>query len=150
LRGDCVGRDTSNSCISRLRFDTTSELRYAVDVYLVDNSTDTLVARSYGWPIGVWDVSKIQDFSYLFSADESAFSEHFNPAAANFNEDISGWELSSATTTTSMFAGAVSFDQPIGSWNVSGVQDISFMFSRAISFDEPLGDWNVMCRGFEM
>jgi surface protein len=143
LRGDCVGRDTSNNCISRLRFNTTSELRDAVTDYLADNSTDALVAGRYGWPIGIWDVSKIQDFGYLFSGDESAFSEHFNSAAANFNEDISGWKMSSATTMTSMFAGARSFDQPIGSWNVSSVRDMSFMFSRTTSFDQPIGDWNV-------
>jgi hypothetical protein len=90
--GDCVGRDTSNNCISRLRFNTTSELRDAVDDYLADNNTDTLVAGRYGWPIGIWDVSKIQDFGYLlFSGDESSFSEHFNSAAANFNKNIVGW-----------------------------------------------------------
>jgi surface protein len=143
LRGECVGRATSNNCISRLRFNTTSELRRAVDDYLADNSTDSVVARNYGSPIGIWDVSQIEDFSYLFSGDESAFSEHFNSAAANFNENISGWNMASATTVTSMFAGARSFDQPIGSWNVSSVRDMSFMFSRATSFDQPIGDWNV-------
>jgi hypothetical protein len=113
------------------------------DDYLADNSTGSAVASTYGSPIGVWDVSKIQGFSNLFSADESFLSEHFNSAAANFNEDISGWEVSSATTMTAMFAGARSFDQPIGSWNVSGVRDMSFMFSLAMSFHQPLGDWNV-------
>jgi surface protein len=143
LRGECVGRGTSNNCISRLRFNTTSELRRAVDDYLTNNSTDSVVARNYGSPIGIWDVSQIEDFSYLFSGDESAFSEHFNSAAANFNENISGWNMASATTVTSMLAGARSFDQPIGSWNVSSVRDMSFMFSRATSFDQPIGDWNV-------
>jgi surface protein len=143
LSGDCVGRDISNTCISRVRFNTTSELREAVDAYLVNNSTGTAVARTYGWPIGIWDVSKIQDFSYLFSAYKSFFSERLNPAAASFNEDISGWRVSSATTMTSMFAGAISFDQPLEDWDVSSVTDMSFMFSRAIFFDQPLGDWNV-------
>jgi surface protein len=143
LSGSCVGRDTNNTCISRVPFGTTSELRRAVDDYLANNSTTSLVARTYGWPIGIWDVSKIQDFRFLFSADESIFSEQANPTAATFNEDISGWTMSSATNMTSMFAGARSFDQPIGNWNVSSVQDMSFMFSRALSFDQPLGDWNV-------
>jgi surface protein len=143
LSGDCVGRDTSNNCISRVRFNTTSELRLAVDIYLDDNSTDSVAARTYGWPIGIWDVSKVQDFSYLFSADESIFSERFNPAAANFNEDITGWNTSSAITMASMFENARSFNQPLADWNVSSVTDMSFMFSRAISFDEPLGEWNV-------
>jgi surface protein len=102
-----------------------------------------LVARIYGWSIGIWDVSEIQDFSFRFSADESAFSERFNPAAATFNEDISGWTVSSATTMTSMFIGAASFDQPIGDWTVSSVTSMSSMFDRATSFNQPLGNWNV-------
>jgi hypothetical protein len=90
LSGDCVGRDTSNNCISRLGIETTDELRAAVDDYLADNSKDTLVARTYGWPIGVWDVSRIQDFSYLFAAyDFLPDSDRLNPTAASFNEDIS-------------------------------------------------------------
>jgi hypothetical protein len=48
LSGDCVGRDTSNNCIPRRRFDTASELRDAVDDYLADSSMDTLVASIYG------------------------------------------------------------------------------------------------------
>jgi hypothetical protein len=62
-----------------------------VDSYLADSGTSTLLARNYGWPIGVWDVSKIQDFSFLFSAtDVNNFGrDHSNPAAATFNEDIS-------------------------------------------------------------
>jgi hypothetical protein len=143
LRGGCVGLNANGSCISRVPFETTGDLRRAVDDYLANNSTDSEVTRSYGWPIGVWDVSQIEDFSYLFSADDSVFPERFNLAAANFNEDISGWELSSATTMTSMFDGAGSFDQPIGNWNVSRATDMSYMFSRALSFDQPLGDWNV-------
>jgi surface protein len=126
-----------------LVFETREELREAVDWYLANNCKITLVSRNYGWPIGVWDVSKIQDFSYLFSADESVVLERFNPAAATFNEDISRWEVLSATTMTSMFAGARSFDQPIGNWNVSSVTDMSFLFARATSFNEPLGDWHV-------
>jgi surface protein len=126
-----------------LSFETTDELGGAVDSYLADNSTSTLLARTYGWPIGIWDVSKIQDFSAIFSANSFGSSHGFNSAAATFNEDISGWEMSSATNMTGMFNGATSFDQPIGSWNVSSVRDMIFMFSRATSFDQPIGDWNV-------
>jgi surface protein len=141
VSGSCVGRDDSNTCISRLRFETTSDLRGAVDAYLTHNSEDSALALRYGWPIGVWDVSKIQDFCYLFSADEFDFADRFNPAAVTFNESILGWEVSSsATNMTSMFAGARSFDQPIGNWNVSSVTDMSFFFSFATSFDQPLGD----------
>jgi hypothetical protein len=79
LSGDCVGRDASNNCISRLRFETTGELQRAVAAYLLDSSSSTEAARTYGWPIGIWDVSKIQDFSYLFSVydEDYAFADYY-------------------------------------------------------------------------
>jgi surface protein len=124
-------------------FDNRGQLVEAVDLYLADNSEDTLVARSYGWPIGTWDVSKIQDFSELFSADNSSTATHANPNAVSFNGDISGWDVSSAITMRAMFSGAVSFGQPLGNWDVSSVTDMSYMFYRAESYDQPIGGWNV-------
>jgi hypothetical protein len=73
-------------------FDTKSELREAVDSYLADKRSDSSVAKTYGWPIGEWCVSNIQDFSHLFSVDR-------NPDAVNFNEDISLWDVSHARST---------------------------------------------------
>jgi hypothetical protein len=107
--------------VSRLRFDTTS------DHYLTNNSEDSTVASIYGWPIGVWDVSEIEDFSYLFSADASAFSEHFNPAAATFNDDISHWTMESATSMISMFDSATTFNLPIGNWTVSSATTMGWV-----------------------
>jgi surface protein len=126
--------------ISRQGFGTTIELQSAVDDYLADNSAATLVARTYGWPIGVWDVSKIQDFSYLFAAGGE---ERYNPATANFNEDITGWDISSATNVEAMFLGASSFNQPIGAWDLSSVTDMGLMFYLAGSFNQPIGAWDV-------
>jgi surface protein len=133
-----------------LSFETTEELREAVDLYLANNGKDTLVARNYGWPIGIWNVSKIQDFSYLFAAfdydgDDDAIgdSERFTPNAIKFNEDISNWTMSSATSMTFMFYGAASFDQPLADWNVSSVTDMLGMFSLATDFNQPIGNWDV-------
>jgi hypothetical protein len=56
LASDCPGAFEDKSCFYFLPFE-------AVDDYLSDESPGTLVSRTYGWPIGVWDVSKIQDFS---------------------------------------------------------------------------------------
>ena len=47
------------------------------------NST---AAEVYGYPMGTWNVSLIFDFSALFLG------------YADFNEDISAWDTSSATT----------------------------------------------------
>jgi hypothetical protein len=65
--------------------------------------------RNYGWPIGIWDVSQIQDFSYLFASSDFDGSGVFDPAAATFNEDISGWNLSSAVDVSFMFFCSVDF-----------------------------------------
>jgi surface protein len=128
-----------------LVFDKSSELRRAVDDYLANNVKKTYVARKYyGWPIGIWDVSKIQDFSFLFAADGVGDgSKRFDPSAASFNEDISGWDVSSATSMRSMFNQATSFNQSIGNWDVSKVADMSNMFYSAGSFNQLLGDWEV-------
>jgi surface protein len=120
--------------------ETNEDLRRAVDLYLADNRNDTLVAQTYGWPIGVWDVSRIQDFSYLFAASKMYDIDHrFNTNAENFTEDITLWNVSSATTMRSMFQGSTSFDQPIGNWDTSSVTSMSFMFHKATSFNRPLG-----------
>jgi surface protein len=120
--------------------ETNEDLRRAVDLYLADNRNDTLVAQTYGWPIGVWDVSRIQDFSYLFAASKMYDIDHrFNTNAENFTEDITLWNVSSATTMRSMFQGSTSFDQPIGNWDTSSVTSMSFMFHEATSFNRPLG-----------
>jgi surface protein len=125
---------------SALCFDTATKLREAVDLYLTDNRSDSLVAIIYGWPIGDWCVSNIQDFSELFSVDR-------NPKAVNFNEDVSRWDVSHARTMRSMFAGSsdasTSFNQPLGDWDVSSVTDMSYMFHRAFAFDQTLADWDV-------
>jgi surface protein len=97
----------------------------------------------YGFPIGNWCVSRIQDFSFLFNTFDSGSGDRFNPGAAFFNEDISRWDVSSATTTRSMFDAAASFDQPLGNWNVSSVTDMANMFIGASSFNQSLGDWDV-------
>jgi surface protein len=124
-----------------LCFDTTSELREAVEFYTRDNRSDSAVASTYGWPIGNWCVSNIEDFSKLFSVAG-------NPAAVDFNEKISRWDVSNATTMESMFAGSSfygtkRFNQPLADWDVSSVSDMSYMFTDAISFNQPLGDWDV-------
>jgi surface protein len=134
-------RDTEGECISF--FNTTSDLRDAVDEYLVDNSTGSGVASIYGHPIGNWCVSKIQDFSFLFNSVNFGDGERFNPTAAGFNEDISRWDVSNATTMVFMFFRAASLNQPIGNWDVSSVTDMSFMFFRAASLNQPIGNWDV-------
>lgn len=48
--------------------------------------------------------------------------------AKSFNQDISGWDVSSVIEMGDMFEGATSFNQDIGSWNVSNVKYMYNMF----------------------
>ena len=122
-------------------FQTTDELRRNVDIYLLDKQSNTTVALTYGWPIGAWCVSNVQDFSQLFSYSR-------NPAAITFNENISGWDTSNAVNTSLMFAGeyphsAHAFNQALLSWDVSSVTDMSGMFGANRAFNQDLSSWEV-------
>ena len=60
-----------------------------------------------------------------------------------FNQDISGWNVSSATTLGAMFQNATAFNQDISSWNVSNVTQMNSMFRSATAFDQDISGWNV-------
>jgi surface protein len=137
------------------------DLVAAVDEYLFDNGPNTFVAQTYGWPIGTWCVSQVKSFRAVFSANR-------NPAASAFDEDLSNWDVSNATSTQNMFEGSA-IDQNFSTWNTSAVKlmnsmfsdtkffqgkglskwdtrsvtDMSFMFSNAISLREDISSWNV-------
>ena len=51
--------------------------------------------------------------------------------AYDFNQDISGWDVSNGNDFASMFYRAYDFDQDIGSWDVSKGTDFSYMLSEA-------------------
>lgn len=79
-----------------LCFDSTEELRSAVDDYVADPRDGTDIAVSYGHPIRAWCVSAIEDFSYLFSSLR-------NPDMIEFNPDVSSWDTRMATDMSGMF-----------------------------------------------
>jgi len=138
-------------------FFSTTELRDAVDAYMADSSSTS----EYGHPIGNWDVSGVSDFSQLFSAKR-------NPQMLYFDEDLSNWNMESATNCDSMFEETVSFTNSgnslagwdmskvtsmsrmfassafqgdISQWSVTRVRDFSFMFEFATAFASDLSGW---------
>jgi surface protein len=77
------------------------------------------------------DVSKIEDFSYVFNA-------------VTFDGDISDWNVSNAKYMDSMFKDC-SFtgkNSDISDWDVSKVDDMSHMF-RSSEFNGDISKWNV-------
>ena len=99
------------------KFRTHGELCRIVDEYLNDNGSATSAAKTYGHPIGTWDVSLIEDFSHVFSAGR-------NPKAANFNEDIGDWDVGKATNMEKMFYQARMFNQGLSKWNVGRLKEV--------------------------
>ena len=83
-----------------------------------------------------------EDLSGWNVSSVTDFGSMFKNASA-FNQPLGDWNVSSATNLGSMFRGASSFDQPIGDWNISSVMSLATMFSGASTFNQPLGDWNV-------
>lgn len=70
-----------------------------------------------------WDTSKVKTFELMF----------FN---TEFNEDISGWNVSSGRNFQSMFQRATQFNQPIGAeWDTSSATNMIGMFRFATNFN---------------
>jgi len=86
--------------------------------------------------IGKWDVSHVTNLSHVFDAARTG-------KAANFNDDITGWDTGNVLDMSNMFRGTKAFNQNIGNWDVSRVTDMRFMFSDAIAFNQNLENWNM-------
>ena len=63
--------------------------------------------------------------------------------ATSFNDPVVDWDVSNVTNMNSMFAYAYSFNQDISGWDVSKVTDMSSMFKEAKAFNQNLGSWSV-------
>jgi surface protein len=80
-----------------------------------------------------WSVSNVKDMSYLF-------------ANSKFEQDISNWNVSSATTMNRMFFGTPfnnGGSPDISGWTTSAVTDMSYMFYGTTSFNQPIDNWDV-------
>ena len=104
-----------------------------------------------------WGDIKWQSFDYAFSgaenlsvnaSDSPDLSNVITTAGmfinvANFNSNLSSWNVSNVQNMNNMFKGAASFNQDISSWDVSSVEDMSAMFYRATMFDQDISSWDV-------
>ncbi len=61
-----------------------------------------------------------------------------------FNQDISSWDVSNTTNMDNMFVGADAFNQYIGNWDVGNVTNMSGMFKSADAFNQYIGNWDVL------
>jgi surface protein len=85
-----------------------------------------------GQGLNRWNVSKVTDFSYMFSM------------AVNFNGDLSQWDTFNAINMGAMFWAAFAFDRNVSLWDVSRVTNMASMFDEASAFHGgDLTQWNV-------
>jgi len=78
--------------------------------------------------ISEWDVSNVEDMSYLFYG-------------SNFDGDILQWDVSKVKNMSGMFS-KCRFDGDISQWDVSNVENMSGMFSESMFYGD-LSLWNV-------
>ncbi len=69
------------------------------------------------------DVSAVTDMSHLMDSVASYLGQEISNCSIvqEFNQDISGWDVSNVTDMRAMLAGASSYDQDISGWDVAQV-----------------------------
>ena len=98
-----------------------NRLANAVDFWMACRDA----AEAYYGHISTWDVGDVTDFSYVFSSFD-------------FNDDITNWDVSSATNMNGMFQYATAFNQDLSNWDISSVTDMRYMFQEATAFNQQL------------
>ena len=115
-------------------------------------------ATLFNQDISGWDVSSVTDMQRMFlraSKFDSPIDDwgaHLNPLnivslnhlfreAADFNQDLSSWNVSGVTDMEQMFKEATSFNQDLSAWNVSSVTNMARLFEKASAFNQDLGAW---------
>lgn len=120
-------------------FGSSAELLQAVDTYLSADPDEQAVLEIIS-QFGVmesWDVSKITDFSHIFSRDR-------NPNAVQLHADLSQWDVSNSQSFANMFQGARIVDFDVSTWDVSNAKNFSRMFDSASSFQgRGLASWDI-------
>ncbi|WP_205860240.1 BspA family leucine-rich repeat surface protein [Polaribacter sp. 20A6] len=86
-------------------------------------------------------ISEGKDVSKAVTTGITEMGSLFN-SNANFNQDISSWDVSSVVQFDFMFQGATSFNQDIGSWDVSNARNMMAMFPMS-SFNQDISSWDV-------
>jgi hypothetical protein len=118
-------------CRSQSCFQNNLELRDAVVAYAMDPSNTTSeVALEYGSPIRVWCVGNVTDFTGIF-----------RDLSPRLDEDLSGWDVSSAVSFNNMFSTSTMTGIGLELWDTSSVQDFEGTFFRS-GMSSDIGQWD--------
>ena len=137
----------------RLRFNKRLDLKNAVNLLLKKDPIGAENLDPFG-PIASWDVSKVEDMSYMFNGATSFNGDvskwkfpkvenmsHMFYGAASFNGDVSRWTFPEVMDMSYMFDGATSFNGDVSKWDFPKVMDMRYMFKDAMSFDGDVSKW---------
>ena len=83
-------------------------------------------ASSFNQELNSWDVSKVTDFTAMFFRNSA-------PSAMTFNKPLNLWNTGAGTNFGSMFSDNSAFNQDISSWNMSKATTLNLMFAGATS-----------------
>ena len=144
IRGDFRHWDLSNAlrfnqmffnCLS-IKFDYT-KYKESPHAYFpkTKNELQTLIDKFYNnheYNYNVIDVSRITDFSYLFSNKDLLY-----------NIKIDKWDVSNGRNFSNMFSICNGFDADLSNWDVSNGINFMSMFGCCYAFNSDLSRWNV-------
>ena len=77
-----------------------------------------------------WDVSSVTSLSAMFQSSA-------------FNQDISGWDVSSAQGANNMFLNVTEFNQDLSSWSTLNFKDVSYMFFNCDAMRYGFAGWDL-------
>lgn len=149
-------------------FNGCSNLTYnaldAPNLSSVTNTSDMFrFATSFDGNLSSWNVSNVTNMSSMFggaaaynngsatltwgSNTSSVTDMSFMFSASGFNQDLSGWNVSSVQNMQAMFSNADAFNNGgvALTWgsNTSSVQNMNSMFTNTDIFNQDISSWNV-------
>ena len=100
-------------------------------LYPIPPSLNTFNNALESYPTNLNDVSKYSDFNQNISGWDVSSGVYFRRMFGwnkDFNQDISSWNMSNAVALMEMFSNCPKFNQDISSWDVSNVTTFNSMF----------------------
>ena len=134
-------------------------LNWGAKTSKVENMAGMFKLTPFNQDISDWDVSAVKIMNSMFH-NAPAFNNNNQPLnwgnktgqvidmglmffnAAEFNQDISSWNVSEVTDMHHMFYSAVKFNQNIGGWVTDNVTKMHAMFEGASDFNQNIAAWN--------
>jgi len=122
--------------------DGSFEISHEGEIYSFENSALTIFTGQVTNFSSLFENTSFNgDIGHWDMTNASTTSSMFR-LATNFNQDISNWNTRHIETMNNMFLGASTFNQNLNSWNVSSALDMNGMFRNASNFNGNISGWN--------